>query len=263
MHRSASPDETTNPRKTRIIGAIPARFASTRLPAKPLAEIAGKPLIEHVYRRAEQAGLDRLVVLTDDERIGAAVAAFGGAWEMTPASCASGTDRIAHAARGWDAEAVVNIQGDWVLDPALIRLLAEHLRSHPGDAMATLALPAEPAEHHEPSVVKVVADRAGFALYFSRSLIPYPRQSGGPAVMKHLGIYGYRREALLTLAGLPPSALETAESLEQLRALDNGIRIRVLPARGEAWGIDTPEDLARARQRLAGAERTTLEPRPT
>jgi len=248
-----------------IVAAIPARYGSTRLPAKPLREIAGRPLIEHVWRRACQApGVDRVVVLTDDERIGRVVAGFGGEWEMTPAECASGTDRIAWAARGWEGVgAVINVQGDWILDPRLIGTLARHLAEHPEDPMATLALPARPEELGEASAVKVVLDLAGYALYFSRAAIPFLRTpasgggkapGGGPgaAALKHLGLYGYRRDTLLRLAALPPSPLETVESLEQLRALQHGIRIRVLVTRGEALGVDTPEDLARAEEALAG-----------
>jgi 3-deoxy-manno-octulosonate cytidylyltransferase (CMP-KDO synthetase) len=234
-----------------IVAAIPARYGSTRLPAKPLRTLAGRPLIEHVYRRAAAApGLARVVVLTDDERIGQAVAAFGGEWEMTPAACASGTDRIAHAAMSWQAAAVVNVQGDWILDPALIGALASHLAAHPGDAMATLALPAEEGDLENPDVVKVACDLAGRALYFSRAAIPYPRHAGRGRALRHLGIYGYRRETLLRLAALPPSPLEERESLEQLRALENGIPIRVLEVRGQALGVDTAEDLARVEAAL-------------
>lgn len=250
MHPSASPDNSTLQTSGSIVAAIPARYGSTRLPAKPLAEIGGLPLIAHVYRRACQAGLDRVVVLTDDERIGQAVERVGGEWEMTPTECASGTDRIAWAARGWDASAVVNVQGDWILDPSLIRRLGDHLRAHPADEMATLAVPAGEGELEEPSAVKVVLDLAGYALYFSRAGIPYPRQEGGPRPLKHLGLYGYRRATLLRLAGLPQTPLERAESLEQLRALENGIRIRVLEVTGDAFGVDTPTDLARVRETL-------------
>ncbi len=253
VHRSEVAPANPSPPPGPIVAAIPARYGSTRLPAKPLARVGGKALIEHVYRRAEEAGLDRVVVLTDDPRIGEAVAAFGGEWEMTPAECASGTDRIAWAARGWDADAVINVQGDWILDPALIRALSEHLRSHPEEEMATLAVPASEADLDEPSVVKVVLDLGGHALYFSRAPIPFPRQPGGPRPLKHLGLYGYRRHTLLALAGLPQTPLEVSESLEQLRALENGIRIRVLVVEGEALGIDTPDDLEAARARLAGA----------
>lgn len=241
----------------RIIAAIPARYASTRLPGKPLAPLAGRPMIEHVYRRVAQAqGLARVVVLTDDLRIGRAVEGFGGEWEMTPPECASGTDRIAHAARTWDAAAVVNVQGDEpLIDPEGVSAVAAHLASHPEDPIVTLAAPIDPAraaaELADPSAVKVVLDRAGYALYFSRAGIPYPRQEGGAAPQKHLGIYGYQRSALLALAALPPSPLERSESLEQLRALENGIRIRVLPARRGSPSVDTPEDLARVERLLA------------
>ena len=245
MHRSEAP--------TGIVAAIPARYGSTRLPAKPLARLAGRPLVEHVYERAAAApAVDRVVVLTDDERVGRAVEAFGGAWEMTPGDFASGTDRIAWAARGWDCRAVVNVQGDWILDPALIGALAGHLAGHPQEAMATLAVPARAAEEDEPSVVKVVCDLTGCALYFSRAAIPFRRHPGGPPTLRHLGIYGYRRETLLKLAALPPSPLERAESLEQLRALENGIPIRVLVVEGEARGVDTAEDLERAEAALRG-----------
>ncbi len=243
------PEDSTAPE---IVAAIPARYGSTRLPAKPLVRLAGRPLIEHVYRRAAAApGLARVVVLTDDERIGAAVEAFGGAWQMTPADCASGTDRIAWAARDWSADAVLNVQGDWLLEPALIGRLAAHLAAHPDDGLATLAVPATAEEMDDPAAVKVVCDLAGYALYFSRSRLPYPRHDAGVGPLKHWGIYGYRRDTLLALAALPPSPLERTESLEQLRALENGIRIRVLPVAGRALSLDTPEDVARAEAALA------------
>lgn len=254
VHRSAAPRPTPVPTASpsaTVVAAIPARYGSTRLPAKPLAPIAGRPLIEHVYERAAAApAVDRVVVLTDDERIGRAVDAFGGHWELTPGDCPSGTDRIAWAARGWDCAAVVNVQGDWILDPGLIGTLARHLATRPEDPMATLAVPAGPGDAEEPSVVKVVCDLEGRALYFSRAAIPYRRQPGGPAALRHLGIYGYRRETLLHLASLPPTPLEKAESLEQLRALEHGVPIRVLVVEGDALGVDTPEDLARAEAAL-------------
>ncbi|HYO11936.1 MAG TPA: 3-deoxy-manno-octulosonate cytidylyltransferase [Thermoanaerobaculia bacterium] len=232
---------------TGVVGAIPARYGSTRLPGKPLLPIAGRPMIEHVYARVARArGLARVVVLTDDERIARAVEAFGGEWEMTPADCASGTDRIAWAARRWDAASVINVQGDEpLIDPEGISRLAEHLAAHPEDAVATLATPAEDHEMGNPNAVKVVLARDGSALYFSRSAIPYPRQEGGAVPLKHLGIYGYQREALLRLASLTPTPLERSESLEQLRALENGIRIRVLVVGRGSQGVDTAEDLER------------------
>jgi len=239
-----SPPETAST-STGIIGAIPARYASTRLPGKVLRQIAGRTMLEHVYDRARQAeGLSRVIVLTDDERVAAAVEDFGGEVEMTPAECRSGSDRIAHAARAWDAAAVVNIQGDEpLIDPAAISLLARHLASEPGDPMATLAAPVEGADFTNPNVVKVVTDGQGYALYFSRAPIPHGRDGGGSSALRHIGIYGYQREALLRLADLPPTPLERAESLEQLRALENGIAIRVLQVESGWPGVDTMEDL--------------------
>jgi 3-deoxy-manno-octulosonate cytidylyltransferase (CMP-KDO synthetase) len=238
-----------------VVGAIPARWGSTRLPGKPLVPIAGRPLVEHVYRRAAAApGLDRVVVLTDDERIRRAVEAFGGECELTPAACRSGTDRIAWAARGWEASAVLNIQGDEpLIDPGSIGALAAHLAAHPEDPVATLAVDADEAELESPHAVKVVLDLRGYALYFSRAPIPYRRQAGGAAPLKHLGVYGYQRVALLALARLAPTPLEVREALEQLRALENGIRIRVLRAAANSWGVDTAEDVARVERILLGA----------
>lgn len=237
------------------MGAIPARYGSTRLPGKPLLPIAGRPMIEHVYTRVAQArGLDRVVVLTDDERIARAVEAFGGEWEMTPADCVSGTDRIAWAARRWDAAAtaaIINIQGDEpLIDPEEVSRLAAHLAAHPQDPVVTLATPAAPEEMANPNAVKVVLARDGSALYFSRSAIPYPRGEGGAAPLKHVGIYGYQRDALLRLAGLEPTPLERGESLEQLRALENGIPIRVLIVDRASIGVDTAEDLERVEKIL-------------
>jgi 3-deoxy-manno-octulosonate cytidylyltransferase (CMP-KDO synthetase) len=234
------------------VGAIPARYGSTRLPGKPLLPIAGRPMIEHVYTRVARArGLDRVVVLTDDERIARAVEGFGGEVEMTPDDCASGTDRIAWAARRWDARAVINIQGDEpLIDPEEISRIAEHLAAHPEDPVVTLATPAAPEEMGNPNAVKVVLALDGAALYFSRSAVPYPRNAGGFAPLKHLGIYGYQREALLRLAALPPSPLERSESLEQLRALENGMGIRVLIVERASIGVDTAEDLERVERIL-------------
>lgn len=238
-----------------LIAAIPARYASTRLPGKPLRRLAGRPMIEHVYRRARKAaGVDRVVVLTDDERIVAAVEAFGGEAEMTPAECASGTDRIAWAAAKWKEAAIVNVQGDEpLIDPAAIAAVARHLVEHPGDAMVTLAAPATEEEKDDPHAVKVVRDRCGYALYFSRARVPHPRHADEAPVMKHVGIYGYQRSTLLELAGLAPTPLERCESLEQLRALEHGIAIRVLAVEGSEPGIDTEEDLARAEALLAAS----------
>ncbi len=243
-----------------IVAAIPARYASTRLPGKVLRPLAGRPMIEHVYRRAGAArGLSAVVVLTDDERVGAAVAAFGGLWQLTSAACASGTDRIAEAARGWpEVQAVVNVQGDEpLIDPEAISRVAEHLARFPEDPVVTLAAAAESGDLADPNVVKVVLDRCGYALYFSRAGIPYPRGAGGAPALRHVGVYGYQRAALLRLATLPPAPLERAESLEQLRALENGVAIRVLLAEAAGIGVDTEEDLARAEALFGERGRST------
>ena len=256
-----------------VIAAIPARYGSTRLPGKPLLPISGRPMIEHVYRRVGLArGLARIVVLTDDERIARAVEAFGGEVEMTPADCASGTDRIAHAARRWPATAaVVNVQGDEpLIDPEAVSAIAAHLAAHPEDPVVTLAAPlaggpaqAAAEELANPNVVKVVLGATGHALYFSRAPIPYARQQdGAPAAagaglgtapLRHLGIYGYQRAALLRLADLPPTPLERTEALEQLRALENGIPIRVLIRARSQPGVDTREDLERVERLIEEA----------
>ncbi len=244
MPTPSEPSRRDNASIHRVFGAIPARYGSTRLPGKPLRMIAGRPLIEHVYRRALGAtALDRVIVLTDDERIGEAVSRFGGIFEMTPADCASGTDRIAYAARDWDAEAIVNIQGDEpLIDPGAIDRVARHLQQQ-ADPMVTLAAPMIDGDISDPNVVKVVTDLDGRALYFSRSPIPHSRNQTGAATLCHIGIYGYQRETLLQLAELERSPLEIRESLEQLRALENGISIRVLAVE-HAWrGVDTIQDL--------------------
>jgi 3-deoxy-manno-octulosonate cytidylyltransferase (CMP-KDO synthetase) len=230
----------------RVVAAIPARYAATRLPGKPLHLLAGKPMILHVLDRARGAQeVDRVVVLTDDERIAEVVRGAGGEAEMTPADCASGTDRIAWAARSWDAYGVINIQGDEpLMDSTAVDALARHLRQS-DDEMATLAVAAVEEDLGNPNAVKVVLDGEGNALYFSRAPIPYPRAPGLAPTLKHLGIYGYRRDVLLRVAALAPVALERCESLEQLRALYHGIRIRVLVTTTNSWGVDTLEDAER------------------
>jgi 3-deoxy-manno-octulosonate cytidylyltransferase (CMP-KDO synthetase) len=235
-----------------VVVAIPARWGSTRLPGKPLRLILGKPMIQHVVERVRRApGVTRAVVLTDDQRIERAVQGFGGDVEMTPETCQSGTDRIAWAAREWQAEIVVNVQGDEpLIDPNVVSAVANHLAEHPGDEMATVAARAEPDILDDPNAVKVVLDRAGYALYFSRAAIPFPRHGGIQAPLRHLGLYGYRRETLLRFAGLEPTPLERTESLEQLRALEHGIRIRVLRAARAVPGVDTEEDLRKVEHLL-------------
>ena len=244
-----------------LVAAIPARYGSSRLPGKPLLPIAGRPMIEHVYGRVRQAeGLDRVVVLTDDERIARVVEGFGGEVELTPRECRSGTDRIAWAARRWQGvAAVVNVQGDEpLIDPEAVAQIARHLREHPDDPMVTLAVPAAPDDEDAASAVKVVTALDGRALYFSRARIPFPRHGNAPGVRprKHVGIYGYQLEALLRVASLPPSPLEEVESLEQLRALENGIAIRVLDGARPAPGVDTPEDLEKVERMMRERQRS-------
>jgi 3-deoxy-manno-octulosonate cytidylyltransferase (CMP-KDO synthetase) len=253
-----------------IVAIIPARFGSTRLPGKPLSDIGGKPMIERVHERARLARLpNRLLVATDDERIAGVVRGFGGEAVLTSSLHASGTDRVAEAAREIRADVVVNVQGDEpLLDPASIDEAAGALRDDAEASMATLAVPFEsPEEMLSPSLVKVVVDRGGNALYFSRSPIPHVRlgTSGDPRpaaveavrrglARKHIGIYAYRTRTLLALAAMPPSPLEEAEGLEQLRALQAGIPIKVVDSRVRAGvEVNTAEDLEKVRVLLAGA----------
>jgi 3-deoxy-manno-octulosonate cytidylyltransferase (CMP-KDO synthetase) len=239
--------------KPRIVGVIPARYASSRFPGKALADLGGKPMVQHVVERARQARLlDEVLVATDDARILEAVQAFGGKACMTSPAHPSGTDRIAEVVRDLACDLVVNIQGDEpLIDPAVIDRAAGPLAADPAIPMGTMGRPMGLAEAADPSKVKVVVDRQGFALYFSRSPIPYLRD-GAPAAAKpyllHIGLYVYRRETLLRLAALAPTPLEERERLEQLRALEHGIRIKVVETEHESFGVDTPADLERMRE---------------
>jgi 3-deoxy-manno-octulosonate cytidylyltransferase (CMP-KDO synthetase) len=231
---------------TQCVAIIPARFASTRLPGKPLLQETGKYLIQHVYEQVAAARkVDRILVATDDERIRDGVARFGGEAVMTSVDHASGTDRIAEVAAGLDAELILNVQGDEPdMDPALLDRLAEHLAAYPGDDMATAAVPiVDDGSFTSPHVVKVVLDGQGRALYFSRA--PIPHQAGhvrGVEPLKHIGVYGFQRKALLAFTKLTPAPLEKQEKLEQLRALHHGMTIRVLITDKDHHGIDTPEE---------------------
>ncbi len=238
---------------------IPARYGSSRLPGKPLAEIAGRPMIAWVYERALGSGADEVIVATDDARIAAACERYGGRAVLTRAEHASGTDRIAELAErlGWpDDRIVVNVQGDEPrLPPELVRQVAGLLAARPDAGVATLVTPIESeAELGDPNVVKVVTDRAGNALYFSRAPIPWPRDGGAGhegLLRRHVGIYAYRAAALRAITAEPPCALELAERLEQLRVLWLGQRIAVADALTRPpRGVDTPEDLAAARAAL-------------
>ncbi len=241
------------------MAAIPARMESTRFPGKPLALLAGEPMIVHVVRRASSARrVDQVVVATDSAAIAEAARSAGAVAVMT-GECASGTDRIAAALEGReDLALVVNVQGDEPLLPAEnIDALIEGMLKHPEAGMATLCRGLDPEKASDPNAVKVVRRGDGRALYFSRSPVPYPRDAGHAASLYrlHLGIYGYRPEALRRFVALGPSALERAEGLEQLRALENGMEILVFDAPADSWGVDTPEDLERAEAILAAARR--------
>lgn len=248
---------------------IPSRYASSRFPGKPLVHIAGRPMIQHVYERAQQAYLvDRVLVATDDERIAQAVRDFGGEAVMTSSTHPTGTDRIAEVATGLDCDIVVNVQGDEpCVAPEAIDAMVQPLQDDPELLMSTLAHPLHDiAEVLTPNVNKVVVDRAGNALYFSRSPIPYHREawpqsphelaaagetlSVPPGCMRHLGLYAYRRSFLLILADLPQTPLEQLEQLEQLRVLENGYRIRVVATDYDSVGVDVPADVDRVERLL-------------
>jgi len=237
---------------------IPARYRSSRFPGKPLALVDGRPMIWYVWENAVKSRCaSRVVVATDDERIAEAVRGFGGEAFMTSPGCASGTDRVAEAARHLSEDILINLQGDEpLMHPSVIDAVAAPLLSDPEVRMSTAALPREdPEEFVRPSVVKVVVDGRGDALYFSRAPIPHVRDSGPSRYRKHLGIYGYRKEFLFRISTLPPSPLEEAERLEQLRVLQGGFRIRVVDVVFDSVGVDTPEDLRIVEQRICARKK--------
>jgi 3-deoxy-manno-octulosonate cytidylyltransferase (CMP-KDO synthetase) len=229
-----------------VLGVIPARYGASRFPGKPLVPLWGKPMLRHVWERAKAArGIDELVIATDDDRIANAAKSWGAAIEMTSSSCTSGTDRVAEVARRRpSAEIILNLQGDEPeLETAAVTRLVDVMKRDTGIRMGTIA-------HHEPEVrvlatpdvVKVVVDADGFALYFSRADIGNASH-GGPA-LRHAGVYAFRRDLLLEFAAWPPSKLELAERLEQLRAVERGVRIRVVLGEHPFAGVDTPEQMA-------------------
>lgn len=238
------------PASQRVVAVIPARYGSSRFPGKPLAPIAGKPMIQWVYERARAATrVHDVLVATDDERIAAAVAAFGGRAVLTSPDHPSGTDRIAEAVRGIEAGLVLNVQGDEpLLPPRVIDALVAAMQAG-GAEMGTVAVPLAPerAEFADPNVVKVVVNERSEALYFSRATIPFQRRDGEPLrALWHWGIYAYRREFLAQFVNWPPAALERCEKLEQLRALAHGARIQVLvETQAQSAGVDVPGDVAR------------------
>jgi 3-deoxy-manno-octulosonate cytidylyltransferase (CMP-KDO synthetase) len=238
------------------IAVIPARWASTRFPGKPLATLAGRPMVLHVVDACRRAGVfAEVVVATDDARIAEVVARAGARAELTRPDHLSGTDRVAEVAGRLPADGrsvVLNVQGDEPLvEPAALATLLGAF-DEPGVEMATLVRPLEEAERLLPQVVKAVLDVRGDALYFSRADLPFARDGAPVQRWAHLGLYGYRRQTLARLARLQPTPLERAESLEQLRALEHGIRIRCVQTEARSLGVDTPEDLARAEALLAG-----------
>jgi 3-deoxy-manno-octulosonate cytidylyltransferase (CMP-KDO synthetase) len=250
---------------------IPARFGASRLPGKPLADIAGRPLIQWVWERARASGAATVVIATDDERILSAAGAFGADCMMTAATHASGTDRVAEVvrSRGWGAmDIVVNLQGDEPLvEPDLVARLAAVLQQHPEADIATPVAPVQSlAEFLDPNCVKAVGRADGRALYFSRAPIPWPRDAavgGQPSqhagAWRHIGLYAYRVQSLLRFAAWPPAELEIVERLEQLRALERGMTIQLLELeQAPPIGVDTPEDLAKLRALLAAGHRCYL-----
>ena len=243
-----------------VLVVIPARYASVRFPGKPLALLAGKPMIQHVYEQvAGAACAEEVIIATDDERIMAAAAKFGAKTMMTNPAARSGSERVAEVARSRQAQVVINVQGDEPLMRAdMVDQVAEFLEAHQAVPMASLMTPlTQEPDAASPNVVKVVTDRDGFALYFSRAPIPFQRADAagqpGPRYYKHIGIYGYQRHFLLQFPSLAPTRLEQCEQLEQLRALEHGYRIKLLQTAHDSIGVDTPDDLRRVERLLADA----------
>jgi 3-deoxy-manno-octulosonate cytidylyltransferase (CMP-KDO synthetase) len=256
VHPSSTVATVDSTYPLQIVAVIPARFASSRFPGKPLADIDGHPMIEHVYRRAGAAStVSRVIVATDDLRIATRVSDFGGHVRLTKPTHTTGTDRLAEVAATLDCDIIVNVQGDEpLIDPRAIDQAVAPLVADPSVPMTTLYKRImHPAELDDPNVVKVVVDRGGFALYFSRASIPYMRnpKGGWPPLYRHIGLYAYRRSTLLVLANLEPTPLERAESLEQLRALEHGIRIKAVETEYDSISVDTPQDLEQVRRLLA------------
>lgn len=250
--------------KHRIAVVIPARWASTRFPGKPLHLLAGKPLVQHVWEKAIRAkGVDTVIVATDDMRIAECAFDFGAEVALTSPKCVSGTDRCAEVAKRLEGiDALINVQGDEpFIDPKLISKLGLDLAKHPEADMVTAATPFQPGENPEAmDVVKVVLSRASEALYFSRSIIPRVRDGSAFPYLRHLGIYGYRTPFLLQFVRWKTGKLEAAESLEQLRALENGAKIRVLLTSHRSLGVDTPEDARKAEALLKPSKRVNRRP---
>ncbi len=229
----------------KVLAVIPARWASSRYPGKPLADIGGKPMLQVVYEQALRCkSISSVLIATDDERILKAAQSFGAHAVMTSPECASGTDRVAQSVHEVEADAIINIQGDQVLfNTSALTDMVNELKQ--GCSMVTVAIRASEEDAVDPNTVKVVLDRRGYALYFSSAAIPYRRKLGHAVMLKHVGIYGFSRETLDRFCGLPQSPLELSESLEQLRALENGIPIKVVIAEGAFHEVNTPQDRVR------------------
>ena len=230
----------------KILCVIPARYASTRLPGKPLADIVGKPMIQHVYERSAQATIpQQVVVATDDEKVFQAVQQFGGKVVMTSSEHQTGTDRLAEVASKYaEVDVIINVQGDEpLIDPKVIDELAREFLNDTALQMASVMSIMDTEDYQNPNAVKVVTDINNNALYFSRSLLPYPRVEGKANVYKHIGIYAYKKDFLLKFAKLEPTPLEQSESLEQLRALENGYKIKMIKTKSKFIGVDSIEDL--------------------
>jgi 3-deoxy-manno-octulosonate cytidylyltransferase (CMP-KDO synthetase) len=237
----------------KVVAVIPARFDSSRFPGKALHLIAGKPLVQHVWERCQEAdAFDEVIIATDDLRIVESGFNFGARVALTGAEHPSGTDRVAEVARKLTkASLIFNVQGDEpLIAPELLRTLVRKLSKNTSADMITAAVPISPEQATNPNVVKVVLSASDSALYFSRSPIPYFRSAGPIVVLKHVGIYGYRRKTLLRLVRLQPSSLEQVERLEQLRALENGVNIRVIVSDSDSIGVDTPEDVELVERKL-------------
>ena len=235
------------------IGIIPARYGSTRFEGKVLADLLGKPVIQHVWENASRAStLNDLIVATDDDKVKEEVERFGGKAVLTSKEHKTGTDRLREVVNPINTKVVVNIQADEpLLHPSMIDDIVRPLLEDKGISMTTLKKKiTDPEDLRNPNVVKVVTDKNGYALYFSRSPIPFPRFHDGVVFYKHIGLYGFTKEFLFTFTNLPVSALENIEGLEQLRVLENGYKIKVAETQFDTIGIDTPEDLERAKEVL-------------
>ena len=230
----------------KFLGVIPSRYASTRLEGKPLKDICGHTMIEWVYKRTKLSNLDEVVVATDDERIYKEVEKFGGKAILTRKDHENGTSRIAEVCEKYsDYDVIVNVQGDEpLIEPDMINSIIESFKNDSTISMSTLKYKLDKMEDIEnPNYVKVITDKKGYALYFSRSVIPYPRKLDIQNYYKHVGIYGYKREFVIEYAKMEPTPLELSESLEQLRALENGYRIKVMETPYKIIGVDTQEEL--------------------